>query len=374
MRHIRKYFLRLQLFFAVFAALSLFFSAGAFAQVSLPKDDSSSESFEGGDASAALPDMKNYIFETRMANFDSKNYRNAVAALFKAYEKSADFSIKKGSKGKVGIKIYTNSGAGISTPKDLLDAVIIELEKRGYSKSDITIVDMVRRKIRAAGFLPKLSEIQNGAPDDYNGVKVADIESGKYFDARWFYDNPLQPKSMFKNPEAEKDVYNPERRKSYLPVPLFLSVDFWINLPVVTDMDGLGVCAALGNASIWNMSNNERFLKSPSNASVAAAEVCAIPEMKKSMLFNILSLERGQFVGGSVFNARFTFSEHTLILSSDSVAVDYIAWELINKHRRMHGFEIIEDMPSLLDMSKQLEIGDWDLRKHNRVLVPYSSR
>lgn len=361
------------MFFAVFTALSQFFASGVLAQVSLPQDDSSSESFKE-DKLPKLPDMRNHIFETRMSSFDTKNYRNAVSALFKAYEKSADFQISKASKGKVGIKIYTNSGAGISTPKDLLDAVIEELEKRGYSKADITIVDMVRRKIRAAGFLPKLSEIQNGVSDDYKGVRVVDIESGKYFDKRWFYDNPLQPKSMFGNPEAEKDVYNPERRKSYLPVPLFLSVDFWINLPVVTDMDGLGVCCAMGNSSIWNMSNNERFLKSPSNASVAAAEVCAIPELRKTLLFNILSLERGQFVGGAVFNSRFTFSERTIILTSDSVAMDYIAWELINKHRRMHGFDVIEDMPSVLDSGKQLEIGDWDLRKHKRVLVPYSSR
>lgn len=127
---------------------------------------------------------------------------------------------------------------------------------------------MSRRKLRDCGYLPKRSLLKAGMADDYKGVPVADIESGKFFDSRWYYDNPLTPKSV--RGEASGDIYNPELRKSYLPVPLFLSVDFWINLPMVTDMEGLGVCAALGNASIWNMSNNERFLKSPANASMAA--------------------------------------------------------------------------------------------------------
>ena len=99
---------------------------------------------------------------------------------------------------------------------------------------------------------------------------TGDIDSGKYFNSQWYYDNALMPKAL-KGITASSDLYNPEFRKSYLPVPLFLTVDFWINLPVITDMDGLGVCAALGNASIWNMSNNERFLKQPANASMASA-------------------------------------------------------------------------------------------------------
>ena len=131
----------------------------------------------------------------------------------------------------------------------------------------------------------------------------------------------------------------------------------------------MGVCAALGNASIWNMSNNERFLKSPANASMAAAEVCAIPEMKDSLIFTILSMERGQFVGGAVFNSRCTFSERKLYMSADPVVLDFISWECINKYRRSFGFEPISPMPALLNYCKELQIGDWDLRSHERVFV-----
>ena len=139
---------------------------------------------------------------------------------------------------------------------------------------------------------------------------------------------------------------------------------------MVTDMEGLGVCAAIGNASIWNMSNNERFLKSPANASMAAAEVCSIPELKDSNLFTILTLEKGQFVGGSVFNSRCTFRENLILMSTNPVVLDYIAWELINKYRSMNKFDKIEPMPALLNYCKELKIGDWDPRAAKRTRLP----
>lgn len=261
--------------------------------------------------------MRSVLFESSLPDFTPRAYDKVVSSLFKAYESEAGFKIKPGEKGKVGLKVYTNSGAGMCTPKALVDAVISQLVNRGYKREDITIVDMSRRKMRECGFLPKLSQVRDGAEDSYSGVRVADIESKQFFNKDWYYDNPLMPKNnrgMLKS----IDLYNPELRKSYLPVPLFLTVDFWINLPVVTDMEGLGVCAAVGNMSIWNMSNNERFLKQPANASMAAAEVAAIPELKNSEIFTILSLERGQFVGGAIFNSRCTFSEKTVLMERKS--------------------------------------------------------
>jgi len=317
-------------------------------------------------------DMREHLFECRIPDFTVSSYSRAVSALFKAFEKESGHKIVKGKKGKVGLKVYTNSGPGIPTPPALVDAVIEQLLKRGYKREDITIVDMSRRKLRDAGYLPRLSELHDGVKDNYKGVNVADIESNGFFDKQWYCDNSLMPKSFRGGPA--QDLYNPELRKSYLPVPLFLTVDFWINLPVVTDMEGLGVCAALGNASIWNMSNNERFLKQPANASMAAAEVCAIPELRDSNIFTILTLEQGQFVGGSLFNSRCTFTENVVFLSANPVAIDYIAWDEINRYRRSFGFKPIDPMPVLFNYCKELKIGDWDLRNIKRRMVSFPQK
>ena len=203
--------------------------------------------------------------------------------------------------------------------------------------------------MRECGFLPKLSQVRDGAEDSYSGVRVADIESKQFFNKDWYYDNPLMPKNnrgMLKS----IDLYNPELRKSYLPVPLFLTVD-----------------------SIWNMSNNERFLKQPANASMAAAEVAAIPELKNSEIFTILSLERGHVVGGAIFNSRCTFSEKTVLMSANPVVIDYIAWETLNKYRRAFRFAQIDPMPPLLNYCRELQLGDFDFRKIERKNVSPSN-
>lgn len=317
--------------------------------------------------------MREVLFECNVPEFGESQYNRAVSSLFSAYEKESGKKIAPATKGKVGLKIYTNSGVGMCTPKELVDAVILQLEKRGYKRENITLVDMSRRKMRDCGYLPRISAVQKGASDTYKGSPVADIESGEFFNKQWFYDNALMPKSM-KNINIASDLYNPELRKSYLPVPLFLTVDFWINLPVVTDMEGLGVCAAIGNASIWNMSNNERFLKQPANASMAAAELSSIPELCASQLMTILTYERGQFVGGAVFNSRCSFSENVIYMSANPVVIDYLAWNTINKYRRMFGFAPIAPMPPLFNYCRELKIGDYDMRKIKRIDVPYGAK
>lgn len=361
--------LNLQTFFAgiFFACVS---SSTVFAQGTAAEPSSEASEKLAAEALASKQEaMRDRFFEANIDSFNAASYSRSLGALFREYEKQRGVPLSKGKKGKVGIKVYTNSGAGLSTSKALVNAVIDKLVERGYAKKDITIVDMSRRRLREAGFLPKLSHLRAGEKDNYNGVNVVDIDSNNFFDKRWYYDNPLSPKSVRSATTAD-DIYDPELRKSYLPIPLFLTVDFWINLPVITDMEGLGICAGLGNASIWNMSNNERFLKSPANASMAAAEVCAIPEMRDSLVFTILSLEKGQFVGGAVFNSRCTFSERKLLLSANPVVLDFIAWEYLNKYRREFGFEPISTMPALLNYCKELKIGDWDLRNVRRIYVP----
>ena len=83
-------------------------------------------------------------------------------------------------------------------------------------------------------------------------------------------------------------------------MPLLFGCDFWINLAVCMDDPILGLDGALANASIWNVSNQWRFLLEPSTASVAVAEILAIPEVNERLIVSILSLESYQFIGGLI--------------------------------------------------------------------------
>jgi hypothetical protein len=310
--------------------------------------------------------MRSVMIQSQLDDFSQAAYSKSVESLFEAYEREDGKKIAPAEKRKVGIKIYTNSGPGISTPIPLVRAVIAELVKRGYKKQDICIADLNRLKLRDAGFLPRYVSLLEGVADDFEGSPVIDLDSGKYFHKDWFYDNPLMPRTLKfdKNYTSQSEI---EGRKSYLPVPLFLTVDFWINLPAVTDIEGLGVNGAIANATIWNMSNSERFITAPANAPIAAAESAAIPELRDSLIFTIMPFETLQYVGGPLFNAAYTMSAKDLILSANPAVLDYIALDHINVHRARKGFETISPLPAIFEYAQQLDIGDYQPSKIKRI-------
>lgn len=351
------YFLFLQLFFAILCPV--FAQNGETGKKLSEKAPVVPENFVAYNRA-----FRETLFEYSMQNFSDSEYESAVNAVFAATESALNKKIRPAKFGKVALKIYTNSGGGLATPQALVDAVIKELNLRGYANKNIAIVDMRRHYLRQAGYLPKIGEVALGKPDNYKGCPVYDLASRKYYDKNWFYDNQMPAKVLRFADETEPfGVSEQTRRKSFLPVPLFLNVDFWINLPVITDMDSIGVSAALANASIWNMSNSERFFEATANAPVAVAEVMAIPELNESLLLNILSFQYGQVVGGAVFNNAYTACDRLLIASQNPCVVDAVAWEFLCTNRAKKGFPVSTEKPVMFEYCRQLEIGESDFSK-----------
>jgi hypothetical protein len=263
-----------------------------------------------------------------------------------------------GQKKKVGLKIYADSGAGLATPVPLVKALIAALERRGFSKEDIFLVGLNQLRLRMTGYLPSLVTGETA----FKGHKVYVLESGKFYDPVWFYDSPLP--SRFDPIFAAKSVEGVEAnttveqdRKSFLATPLFLDADFWINLPVYTDHQTLGINGALVNATLWNASNTARFFRSPANAPAAVAEMSAIPELRQTWVFTLASLERYQFIGGPYFNSLYTVSEPLLWLSTDPVFMDSLMLDRINHWRERTGFKPVSDEIRTLDFAEQLGVG-----------------
>ena len=72
------------------------------------------------------------VWETGLQNFDSAIYSREVEKLITQFEASTGKRVAPGPKKKVGLKIYTDSGEGLATPKALTLAVIEALERRGF--------------------------------------------------------------------------------------------------------------------------------------------------------------------------------------------------------------------------------------------------
>jgi hypothetical protein len=193
------------------------------------------------------------------------------------------------------------------------------------------------------------------------------LESGKFYDPVWFYDSPLPQRfdPVFAEQQT-KDVPNTstrdEDRKSFLATPLFLETDFWINLPVYTDHNVLGVNGALVNATLWNASNTARFFRSPANAPAAVAEMSAIPELRQTWALTIASLEHYQFIGGPFFNSLYSASEPLLWVSTDPVILDSMMRDRIDQRRKREGFAPISDEIRTLEFAETLGVGSTDTK------------
>ena len=167
----------------------------------------------------------------------------------------------------------------------------------------------------------------------------------------WFYESPLPS-----FPVGEK--VNDDRR-SLLPYPLIEDIDFWINLPVAVDTPGVGVSCSLANASIWNVHNHLRFVAEQNSTPVAVTEICAIPELRATWAFTLLSFEKFQFIGGPKFHSLYTESHKKLCLSANPVQTDYYVLREMNRNRRASRFEEIPLTSPLFKYGQALGLGDY---------------
>ncbi len=310
-------------------------------------------------AGAAAVPPPPLVWEARLDRFDLASYTPAVEALFRRIEAAAGRKIAPGAKHKVGLKIYAESGAGLATPIPLTQAVIAALGRRGFAAGDIFLVGLNQRRLAQTGYLPSLIT----GHSLFEGHQIYVLESNRFYDPVWFYDSPLP--SRFDPFLAAQPVYHPyvtdpgeeAKRKSFLDTPLFLDTDFWINLPVYTDHPALGVNGALVNATLWNASNTERFFGSPGTAPAAVAEMAAIPELRQTWAFTLVSLEHYQFIGGPWFNSLYTRSEPRLWLSADPVLLDALMLDRINADRARAGFKPVAENIRLLEFAATLGLG-----------------
>lgn len=313
---------------------------------------------EKNDAKPSLPDPRAFLFEAKPGDFSAASYAGVVEALIANYEKTTGRTLKPGKFAKAGLKLYTASGSGLATPHALTDAVVVALEKRGFRRESVLLIDQDEARLRDAGYLPTL----RGAADDfkYKGSPVLALDTGKYYDPKpdspWVWPSPLPSKDVF--PDRDNFSFTPDKSERYsrLPMPLIKQVDFWINLPMACDNAAVGVSGALTNATLYNVSNARRFWDNPANAQKAVIEIAAIPEIKDRMEFTIMPLQAYQFVGGPRFDAAFTVSEKRVWLSANPVVLDYLMWRRFNDSRKTMKFDPIEPEPQMFVAANSGEI------------------
>ena len=296
------------------------------------------------------------VWEWRFPDPAARDYSTGVERLLADFEETRGHALEPGATGRVGLKVYTQSGPGLATPRELVRALVASLERRGFQREDIFLVDQSRYRLLQAGFLDR------AGANDFEGSPVYVLETGAHYDGDWHYESPLPPRTDFRRMmlpglgiSGEDEAFGVDRL-SYLPFPLMHEVDFWINLPRYTDHPTLGVNGALVNATLLNASNTGRFLNSRATGPAAAAEMAAIPELREGWVLNLTTLEPFQFIGGPGFRSLYTVTKPVLWMSADPVLLDALMAEEINRQRKKRGFSELGFLP-LLDFAEQLGVG-----------------
>lgn len=285
---------------------------------------------------------KQILIVRDLADFSDEAYGQAAEKVLGEFEKRTGRSLQPGSLRKCALKISTSSGLGLSTPKPLIRALGHALMKRGFLRKEIILCDLRLETLRECGFLPD-SPKEEQTFEGYPVVAFEPYALPWSKDKRLHYENQVMPRP------GTPPVPWGDARVSLLPKTLVDEVDFWINLPVLSDGKALGVHGAIAAASLGNLMNADRFMDNPYNATKVAVEVCASPLFTEKFILSILSLENYQILGGPGFDANWCKSERTLMASANPVIIDYLGWQKINLGRAERNVEEIRPEPPLFN-------------------------
>ena len=209
---------------------------------------------------------------------------------------------------RVGLKVNTLGGRGMSTNVQLVEAVCERLQEAGIKASDIIIWDRDTGELERVGFR---------VSDTANRVQCFGTDRAGY--------------------EDELSSYGSVG--SRLSKVLTRRCDVLINVPLLKDHDSAGVTAALKN--MYGVIHNPNKLH-PNGCNPYIADLNMLPAIRTKMRLTICDATTACFEGGPGFKPQYSWKDNSLLLSQDPVSLDHTAWQLIERKRAEKGLKTLE--------------------------------
>jgi len=265
---------------------------------------------------------------------------------------------------KIGLKVNPVAGALLSTSHAVVKSVVKQLTESGIDNKDIIIWDRRDMELKDVGF----------TPENYPGIKITGTEmkdengsfydkDGKLYGERnidrdWFFWADVESEY-----DSETMPYMVNTGKySYYSKIVTQEVDKIINIPILKNA-GSSVTNAMKNLAFGSVSNTGRLHTDLWNET--CAYVCAFAPVRDKVVLNITDGLRGCFNGGPAANPQFICNYYTLMVSSDPVATDRVAYDIIAEKRIAAGLLKTPNPDSLtfLKMAAELELGVFEKNK-----------
>lgn len=254
-----------------------------------------------------------------------------------------------GSNDVVGIKITAEPGSLLATHRPLVEAIVAGIRDAGVPATRIHVFDRDPTKLRDAGF---------------DGL-AQPIIGGTGWDAEHFYEQNLVGKLIWGDllfQHATDDLST----RSHLP-KIFGRCTKLINLAVLRDYDATGIAGCLHNLSLGMVDNTRRFELPGPATDRAIAEICALPAVRNKTVLHILDALVGGYAGNGALKARYSWPCASLYLSTDPVAIDTLALELIEPKRKEVGLAPAGERARHIATAARLGLGQAD-REQIRVV------
>ena len=250
----------------------------------------------------------------------------------------------------VGIKVNPVGPGLISTRLELVDAIIDWLAENGIKRENIIIWDRFDYMLTDAGFTPERypgigieglqtmdeSAASGESNDDSKWLKPDGTHvSADNFDMDVYYWADVEgPKDK---PYLNQHVFN--GKYSYYGKLLTKKLTKIINVPVFKNT-GNGISMATKNLGYGAICNTNR-LHRPLFFDVCT-EVLAFPVIRDKLVLNVTDGLRGQYDGGPMPTAKFTYDYRTLFFATDPFALDRICHDIMVAKRKSMDIKVNE--------------------------------
>jgi uncharacterized protein (DUF362 family) len=210
---------------------------------------------------------------------------------------------------KVGLKVNTIAGRGLSTNVEVIDAICERLQQAGIQSRDIIVWDRTNSELERAGF---------HLASDANRVRCVGTDAFGY--------------------EEQPESFGTVRSK--LSKILTRNCDVLINVPILKDHCDAGITAALKN--MYGVIDNPYRLHGHGCAP-GIADLNMLPAIRTKMRLTICDATTASFDGGPTFDPESTWKHNGVIIARDPVALDYTAWKIIEHKRAERGLKSLLD-------------------------------
>ncbi len=250
----------------------------------------------------------------------------------------------------VGIKVNPVGPGLMSTRIELVQAIIDWLTGNGIARQNIVIWDRFDMMLTEAGFTAErfpgvkieglqtmVEDLPEGENADHSRWRDKDGNhiSAPNFDQNVFYWADVEgPKDL---PYLNQHVFN--GKHSYFGKLLTQRMTKMINVPVFKNT-GNGVSMATKNLGYGAICNTNR-LHQPLFFDVCT-EVLAFPVIRDKLVLNVTDGLRGQYDGGPMPAAQFTYDYGHLFFATDPFALDSVCHGLMVQKRKDAGINVNE--------------------------------